>query len=206
MRDRGITRPGLKAGIAAAVAASGAAVLIWSLAFPDAPTPEAPMPSIRPLGMAALIAGLLLAANYFYAWRLVWRLRRGEGVIGSWTVAPDELARFRDAERARGKPRNNWRLPRGDWSHGLPVIFSADAVLAGHTLFRLAARGMSRFTHARIAHGSVPAVEFSMRLTIVGAGTQGRTARYRGHLRLPIAADAGAEAARAVGFFQRLVP
>jgi hypothetical protein len=204
MRDRGITRPGLKAGLAGALALAGAAALLWSLSVPAAPPDQPPGPSIRPLAVVALVVGGLMAANYLYAWTLVRRLRRGEGVIGRWVVAPAAFARFRDAERARTKRRNNWRMPRGDWPAGLPVIFSADAVLVGHSWFRLAAKGMSRFTFARIEHDVVPSVEFSMTLTVIGAGTQARTARYRGHLRVPIAADAGAEAARVVGFFQKM--
>lgn len=199
MRDRGITRSGLKAVIAAAVAVCGAASLWWSLADPA----HAAAPA-RPLGIVALIVGTLMALNYLHAHALVRKMRRGEGVIERWTVAPATFARFRDLERARKTRKNNWRMPRGDWPDGLPVIFSANAVLAGHTYFRLAGSGISRFTFARIEQDAVPSVEFAMRLTVVGAGTQGRTARYRGHLRVPIADGADVQAARVVSYFQRL--
>ena len=197
MRDRGITRPGLKASIAAALAVCGAASLCWSLADPA----HAPPPA-RPLGIVALIVGTLMALNYLYAHSLVRKMRRGEGVIERWTVAPATFERFRDLERARKKRKNNWRMPRGNWPDGLPVIFSANAVLAGHTYFRLAGSGVSRFIFARIEQDVVPSVEFAMRLTVVGAGTQGRTARYRGHLRVPIADGADVQAARVVSYFQ----
>ena len=85
------------------------------------------------------------------------------------------------------------------------MIFSQGAVLAGHTYFRLAGTGMSRFSFARIKQDAVPSVEFAMRLTIIGAGTQGRTARYRGHLRVPVADGAAVQAARIVAHFQNVV-
>lgn len=44
-----------------------------------------------------------------------------------------------------------------------------------------------------------------MTLTVIGAGTQARTARYRGHLRVPIADHADIEAARVVvGHFRKM--
>lgn len=199
MRDRGITRPGLKAAITAGIVACGAAAAIWSLLDPGAPPPA------RPLGIVAMVVGSLACLNYLYAQSLIRRMRAGERVVGRWIVPPESFARFREAERARKKRRNNWRMPRGDWAEGLPVIFTDDAVLAGHTYFRLSAKGMSRFSFARIEHDTVPSVEFSMTLTIIGAGTQSRTARYRGHLRVPIAPDAGIQAARVVSHFQRMV-
>jgi hypothetical protein len=188
----------LKAPIAGAVALCGAAALFWGLTDPAAPPPA------RSIGGVALVVGTLMALNYLYAHALIRKMRRGQGVIGRWTVAPASFNRFRDAERARKKRKNNWRMPRGDWPDGLPVIFSQGAVLAGHTYFRLAGTGMSRFSFARIEPDAVPSVEFAMRLTIIGAGTQGRTARYRGHLRVPIADGAGAPAARVVAHFQNL--
>lgn len=199
MRDRGITRPGLKAPIASAAALCGAAFLIWSLLSPE----TAPGPA-RPLGSVVLIVGTGMALNYFYADLLVRRMRRGDGVIGQWTVPPAAFQRFRDLERARKKRKNNWRMPRGKWPEGLPVIFAADAVVAGHTYFKLAGKGMTRFSFARIEQDLVPSVEFAMRLTVIGAGTQGRTARYRGHLRVPIADGASIQAAHVVAHFQRV--
>jgi hypothetical protein len=189
----------LKAPIAGALALCGAAALVWGLTDPAAPRPA------LSLGGIALVVGTFMALNYLYAWSLIRKMHRGEGVIERWTVAPARFNRFRDAERARKKRKNNWRMPRGDWPEGLPVIFSQGAVLAGHTYFRLAGTGMSRFSFARIEQDAVPSVEFAMRLTIIGAGTQGHTARYRGHLRLPIADGAGFQAARVVAHFQKIV-
>ncbi len=145
-----------------------------------------------------------MALNYLYAHSLVRKMRRGEGVIERWTVARGTFERFRDLESARKTRKNSWRMPRGDWPEGLHVIFSKNAVLAGHTYFKLSGAGISRFESARIEQDRVPSVEFAMRLTVVGAGTQGRTARYRGHLRVPIADGADIQAARVVAYFQGL--
>jgi hypothetical protein len=146
-----------------------------------------------------------MTLNYLYALALVRRMLRGENVIASWTVAPATFERFRDAERAGKRRKNNWRMPRRSGPAGLPVVFSADAVLVGDTWFRLLHKGISRFTFVRIEHDPVPFVEFAMTLTVIGAGTQSRTARYRGHLRIPIAEAADVEAARVVGHFRKFL-
>lgn len=202
MRDRGVTPSAWKVGLAAALAACGAAAIVWSIEVPPA-SPEAGSP--MPLGILALIVGTVATLNYLYALILVRRMRRGDGIIGKWIVPPDAFDRFRKIERSRKKRKNNWRMPWKKWPAGLPVFFSTEAVLVGNTWFRLHAKGVSRFTYARIEHDEVPSVEFSMTFTVHGAGTQGQTARYRGHLRIPIADGAGVEAARVVQHFKDLL-
>ncbi len=116
-----------------------------------------------------------------------------------------EFDRFRRVERARKTRKNNWRVPRGDWPSGLPVAFSANAVLVGDTYFKLLGKGISRFCNVRIETDAVSSVEFAMRMTVHGAGTLGQTARYRGHLRVPIAKVASVEAARVMSHFQQAI-
>jgi hypothetical protein len=203
MRDRGISNPGTKSWITSALALGGAAVLIWGLRSPD-PALQSTV-AAKTLGTVVLVIALLMTANYLYTRSLISRMRRGEDVIGRWTVAPDTFARFREIEHARKKRKNNWQVPRKDLPEGLEVIFTRRSVLVGNTWFRLAAKGMTRFANARIENDVVPSVEFSMRLTIVGAGTLYKTARYKGHLRVPIADGAAAEAARVVAYFRGLV-
>lgn len=152
-----------------------------------------------------MIVGALMAANYLYAFSLVRKLRRGEGVIASWTVPPAEFDRFRAVEGARKTRKNNWRMPRGDWPSGLPVVFGANAVLLGDTYFKLLGKGISRFWNVRIETDAVSSVEFAMGLTVHGAGTLGLTARYRGHLRVPIAMEGNVQAARVMSHFQQVI-
>lgn len=155
--------------------------------------------------MVTLIVGALMTVNYLYASSLVRKMRRGEGVIASWIVPSIEFDRFRGVERTRKKRKNNWRMPRGDWPSGLPVAFSANAVLVGDTYFQLRGKGMSRFCNVRIETDVVSSVEFAMRLTVIGAGTIPQTARYRGHLRVPIANVASVQAARVMSHFQQVI-
>ncbi len=204
MRDRGITKPSLKAAVAAAFAVGGLIASIWSFTG-GPPEPGSAKAVARTLGTGTAIVGALMTANYLYVLSLVCKLRRGEGVIASWSVPPLEFDRFRGVERARKKRKNNWRMPGGDWPSGLPVIFGTKAVLVGDTYFKLAGEGMSRFCNVRIETDAVSSVEFAMRFTVHGAGTQNMTARYRGHLRVPIAKGAGVQAARAIGHFQRVI-
>jgi hypothetical protein len=203
MRDRGISSPLLKSVITGALAVSGAAASTWGMQAPDPALRAAAV--ARTLGATVGIVALLMTANYLYAWFLIRRMRRGEDVIGRWTVAPDTFAKFSAIERARTTRRNNWRVPRTVKAGGLEVIFTRRSVVVGSTWFRLAAKGMTRFANARIENGGVPSIEYSMRLTIVGAGSLSQTARYKGHLRIPIADDASVEAARVLAHFRGLV-
>lgn len=204
MRDRGITKPGGMAAVAASLAVGGLIATIWS-STGAAPAPGSAERLARSLGTVTMIVGALMTVNYLYALSLVGKLRRGEGVIASWTVPPAEFDRFRGVERARKTRKNNWRMPRGDWPSGLPVVFGANAVLVGDTYFKLLGKGISRFCNVRIEADAVSSVEFAMRLTVHGAGTLGRTARYRGHLRLPIANAASVQAARVMSHFQQAI-
>ena len=206
MRDRGIRRPGVKAATAAVLAVCGAAAILWSAnSVPLTPEQASATRLARNLGGITLGIASLAMLNFLYAWALVRRMRRGDQVIGRWTVAPATFERFRDAERARKKGKNNWRIPRRTWPAGLPVIFSSKAVLVGDVYFTLFSKGISRFTYVRVESHPVAYVEFSMTLTVIGAGTQARTARYRGHLRVPIADGADIEAARVVGHFRGMI-
>jgi len=194
LRDRGITQPALKASIALAAALAGAAALAWGF-VDDAP------PAAHTLGAMALALGILAALNYFYAQSLMRRVRRGEDLIARWRVSPCTLTRFEQAERARKRGKNNWRGWRKHRPQGLDVIFAREAVVVGDTYFTLRKGGMSRITHVHIERGAVDHIQFAMTLTIAGAGSQPHTARYRGHLRIPVADNAGVEAARVVAYF-----
>jgi len=203
MRDRGISSPGTKSWITSGLALGGAAALIWGLQSPDPALPL--VAAAKTLGAIILIIALRMTANYRYTQLLIGKMQRGEDVIGRWTVTPDTFARFCVIEHARKKRKNNWRMPQYDMPNGLEVIFTRQSVLVGNTWFRLAAKGTSYFFNARIDNDTVCSVEFSMRLKVVGAGTLSQTARYKGHLRVPIADDSAADAARVVAFFRRLV-
>lgn len=204
MRDRGITKPSLMAAVAASLAVGGLIATIWSF-IGATPAPGSAEGIARNLGTVTMIVGALMTVNYLYALSLVRKLQRGEGVIASWTVPPAEFDRFRGVERARKTRKNNWRMPRGDWPSGLPVVFGANAVLVGDTYFKLLGKGISRFCNVRIETDAVSSVEFAMRLTVHGAGTLGQTARYRGHLRVPIANVAGVQAARVMSHFRQVI-
>ena len=194
----------MKATIAAASAVGGFSAMMWSFAGAT-PTPGSTEAVARSLGIVTLIVGTLMAMNYFYALVLVRKLRRGEGVIAKWTVSSAGFDSFRRVEKTRTKRKNNWRMPRGDWPSGLPVIFGANAVLVGDSYFLLRSRGLSRFYNVRIETDTVSSVEFAMCLTVLSAGSLGGTARYRRHLRVPISTLAGVEAARVVGHFRQFI-
>lgn len=208
MRDRGINNPGLKAAIAATVIVCGIVAVLWSAQGAGATPPGQGSAArvVRSLGIVTIAIAALMLLNYLYVLVLVRRMRRGDRVIGRWDLTAATLDRFRDAERVRKGRKNNWKIPRKLGAAGLPIIFSEDAVLVGNSYFPLVARGISRFGHAQIENHPVALMEFSMTVTMIAAGSQARTARYRGSLRIPIADDAGLEAAQVVGHFRQLVP
>lgn len=72
MRDRGITKPGLKAATAAALTIAGAVAAIWGAQnLPLSPDQPSAARVARNLGMVALVVGGLATANYLYALFLV---------------------------------------------------------------------------------------------------------------------------------------
>ena len=200
MRDRGITNAETRAPILAVVTGCLFIAVLW--AWTGASEPGSAKMLTRNLGSVLAAISALMTANYLYAASLARKLRRGEGVIGRWTVPQVEFDRFLAAERMMTKRKNNWRIPQGEWPSGLPVIFGRDALLVGDTYFKLLGKGISRFASVRIEQDIVSSVEFAMRLTAHGAIGLGQAARYRGHLRVPIASGASVEASRVVGHFE----
>lgn len=202
MRNRGVRRPGLAMVVCLVLAAGGAAAIAWGAATMEALGGEtgATAASIA-FGLLAAILGGLFFFNFLWAWRIVRAMRRGEGVIARWVVAPAAFERFRDAEAARRGAGNDYRLPRRTPKDGLEVIFSADAVLIGGTLFGLASTGLSRFTSARMAHTNPPCIEFGTKLSWVSSQPRMQLHHRTGNLRVPIADDAHLAAARILSHY-----
>ena len=208
MRNRGVRRPGLSVLICLAMAVGGALSVLWGAGRMSALGHETPATAAAiGLGLFAGLMGLLLLFNFLWALRLVGALRRGEGVIARWTVAPATFELFRDREeqlRAVGDD-NDYRVPRQTPAAGLEILFSEDSVLIGDTFFGLASTGMSRFRGVSLLPGSPSCLAFQ---TVMTGATNLSTIRIYhvpGTLRIPIAHNAGAAAARVLAHYQDVI-
>jgi hypothetical protein len=159
------------------------------------------------VGLLIAILGLLFLFNFLWAVRLVSALRRGEGVIARWTVAPATFEMFRDLEvqrRAAGDD-NGYRTPCKTPGSGLEVIFSADSVLIGDTFFGLASTGMARFQNVRLVPTSPPSLEFDTTLTWASNRSQIHVHHTRGKLRVPVAHNAREAAAKVLAHYENVI-
>src|SRR5687767_2780947 len=129
MRNRGVRRPGLSVLICIAMAVGGALSVLWGATRMNALGYETPTTaSAIGVGLFVGLIGFLFLFNFLWALRLVNALRRGEGVIARWTVAPATFELFRKREqrlRAAGD-ENDYRMPRKTPPKGLEILFSED--------------------------------------------------------------------------------
>jgi ABC-type glycerol-3-phosphate transport system permease component len=208
MRNRGVRRPGLSLALCAAAATGGALAIAWGVWRMDALGIETAATSASiGLGIVVAMLGALLSFNFAWALRLVRALRRGDGVIARWTVAPATFEMFRDLEdrlRSQGDD-NDLKVPRRTPPAGLDIVFSADAVLIGDTFFGLASTGFGRFSGVWRTSTVPPCLEFGTVLTWASNTSTLRIHHTKGVLRVPIAHDAGAAADRVLAHYQNVI-
>jgi hypothetical protein len=147
----------------------------------------------------------LLAVNFWRGIRVIASLRRGTNAIGRWTVTAAELAEFAASNKARNalgiEHHNEWHMPRDLPAAGIEVTFAPDRVLVGDTYFALSTTGLFRFTNVWMLAGTTLAIAFRTLLTL--ANRFGARVTL-GELRIPVSRLAGAEAARAVTYFEEM--
>jgi hypothetical protein len=159
------------------------------------------------LGILAAMVGFLFLFNFLWAVRLVRSLRRGDGVIARWRVAPATFELFRSLEsgfRAQGD-ENDYRIPRATPNSGVEIIFSADSVLVGDTFFGLTSTGFARFRNVRMLPTNPPVLEFDTTLTWATNRSQVLVHHTRGALRVPVAANAHRAAAKVLAHYENVI-
>jgi hypothetical protein len=195
MRNRGLSRPGLNMGICVAGVVLPA-LSIWSgVAEMNALGHETSSSAAR-IGIAIPIGVIcfFMFFNFLWGYRLIAAARRGEGVIGRWTVLPAELEAFRADEESRLRRDNDWKMPKKAPPEGIEVIFTENGLLIGGTYFGLVTTGMFRFEGVQMLPGNPLALEFGTVMTSVTNTTTVRFYRTRGVLRVPVS-RAGRDAA-----------
>jgi hypothetical protein len=161
------------------------------------------------IGLLPAILGPAMALNFWRGVRVFAAARRGENLIGRWTVYPADLPAFTAIDDARnahgGVYRNVWTAPRELPKAGLEIIFVADGVLVGDIYFALVTTGAFRFTGVGLLTDNLPAIEFSTEMTTIREGRSGGTPSPVGVIRLPIPRHGRDEATKVVDYFRRVV-
>jgi hypothetical protein len=178
--------------------------LAWGLSQPDVFTATKVTPGAIAIGLSVLPAIFmpLLTLNFLWTERKVRAARRGENVIGRWTVSAAELAAFATNNAARNALgptyHNEWKPPRKLPADGIEIIFAPDAVVAGRAFYALVTTGLFQFTSVHEVRESPPAIEFVV--------TTITTPHYRLYnaLRLPVAPSARGELDRVIDHFRRV--
>jgi len=141
--------------------------------------------------------------NFLWGYRVLAAARRGEKVIGRWTVTPAEAEAFRADDKRRGDAGydNDYRLPKKIPPGGLEVIFTDNSVIVGGTYFGLVTTGMFKFEGVQMLPENPLALEFGTVMTTVAGGNTVRVYRTRGLLRIPVSRAGRDEAVKVLGHF-----
>ena len=164
-------------------------------------------PGAIALGTALLPAIIMPMMTVYFLWaaRKVRAARRGENVIGRWTVSATELAEFVDGNAARSalgpSYRNEWKPPRKPPAAGIEIIFVPDAVVVGSAFYSLVTTGLFRCTGVQELRQNPPAIEFGV-ITVLASTTTVR--RFFNTLRLPVSRQARGELDRVLDHFRRV--
>ncbi len=201
-----VFRPGRSLLIAAVITAAGAASLAWGVTTMAAIKGETELTAVAvALGLLAVIFGPLLMINFYWAVRIVRRMRRGEGVIARWTVTPETFERFREDERRRGETDgpNDWSVPRRTPGEGVEVIFSEDGVLVDETYFGLASAGLAHVRAVETLADNPLALRFATAMTTTQWRSSGsELILIPGALRIPVATGANEDLARVLEHYR----
>lgn len=204
MRNRGLSHPGLNMGICVAGVALSA-LSIWSgVAEMNALGHETTASGLK-IG-AAIPIGVIcffMFFNFLWGYRVIAAARRGETVIGRWTVKPAEAEAFRADDKRRGDLGydNDYKLPKKIPPDGLEVIFTDNSVIVGGTYFGLVTTGMFKFEGVQMLPDNPLALEFGTVMTSVAGGNTVRVYRVRGLLRIPVSRAGREEAVKVLGHF-----
>jgi hypothetical protein len=210
LHDPGVRNP--RRNLLICLGVTGAALLLLALGLIEMSLDgwEDSISSGWKIGLAILpvIFAPLMAWNFWRGVKLFASIRRGEKVIGRWTVTAADVAEFAVLDDARnahgGEYLNNWRRPRAVPPKGLEIAFVPDGVLAGDVYYTLVTTGIFKFTKVGMLPTEPPAIEFVTILTMTRGGTAFSISRSIAVLRLPAPREADAAAARVLDHFRKV--
>ena len=202
-----LSRPAINVTIAAFVSLVSWCAIAWGLSEPGVLAATEASPGAIAIGTALLPAIIMpmMTVNFLWALRKMRAARRGENVIGRWTVSATELSEFVDNNAARSalgtSYRNEWKPPRKPPAEGIEIIFVPDAVVVGSAFYSLVTTGLFRFTGVQELRQNPPAIEFGV-ITVFASTTTVR--RFFNTLRLPVSRQARGELDRVLDHFRRV--
>ncbi len=204
MRNRGLSNPGLNMGICVAGVVLSALSILWGVAEMDALGHETSASGLK-IGIAIPVGVIcfFMFFNFLWGYRLIAAMRRGEKVIGRWTVTPEEAEAFRADDKRRGDAGydNDYKLPKKIPPGGIEVIFTDSAVLVGGAYFGLVTTGMFKFEGVQMLPDNPLALEFGTVMTTFAGGNSVRVYRATGLLRVPVSRAGRDEAVKVLGHF-----
>ncbi len=204
MRNRGLSNPGLNMGICVAGVVLSALSILWGVAEMDALGHETTASGLK-IGIAIPVGVIcfFMFFNFLWGYRLIAAMRRGEKVIGRWTVTPEEAEAFRADDKRRGDAGydNDYKLPKKIPPGGIEVIFTDSAVLVGGAYFGLVTTGMFKFEGVQMLPDNPLALEFGTVMTTFAGGNSVRVYRATGLLRVPVSRAGRDEAVKVLGHF-----
>lgn len=207
MHDPGLRNPRRNFLICVGVTLVAWAFVAWG-AYEMRAEEKETIGSALKVGLALLPAILGPAAiyNFWRGMKVFAAIRGGENEIGRWTVTAAELAEFAVIDNARnahgGEYLNVWTPPREMPPSGLEIIFVADGVLVGDTYFGLVTTGMFKFTRVGMLSEGPPTIEF---VTVTTWANRFSVRTSVGVLRLPVSRLAGADGARVLDYYRRVL-
>lgn len=166
-----------------------------------------------PLLMLGLFPALLcpiFLIHYLSKVRAFRDMRSGRRAIARWTVPAGEFRHFCEQEQripAGSIMTNFYKPPRTLPAEGVEVIFSEDAVLIGGGYFPLSTAGGRRLQSVRYIASDPQSIEFGTAMKTMVRTSSATTNTYRTAetLRVPVAADARAQAGKVVHRYQAII-
>jgi len=191
-------------GICVAGVVLSALSILWGVAEMDALGHETTASGLK-IGIAIPVGVIcfFMFFNFLWGYRLIAAMRRGEKVIGRWTVIPEEAEAFRADDKRRGDAGydNDYKLPKKIPPGGIEVIFTDSAVLVGGAYFGLVTTGMFKFEGVQMLPDNPLALEFGTVMTTFAGGNSVRVYRATGLLRVPVSRAGRDEAVKVLGHF-----
>jgi hypothetical protein len=210
VRQRGLSRPVLTALIAGGVTLIAAIAVAAGLLIMQAEGRETGLSaSLIGIGLFVFIMGG--AATILFVWSavVIRNIRDGRNLIARWTVAPDELDRFRAGDAARSalgdEYRSIWSAPEISPPEGLDVRVAPDAVLIGEDYVGLSTTGLNRFSAVQRIVKAPAALEFRLHMAEARGATVQRLVSLTSLLRVPASHSAPDEVAKALDHFERVL-
>lgn len=195
-------------GIALAITLLSWGLLLWGVLEVRANDWQETTGTAWKIGLTLFPAfvGPLAFLNFWWAVRIVERLRRGENVLASWRVSGGALVDFSRHDKARNAlgPEfdNDWTPPDEPPPNGIEVIFGPMGVWVHDSYFTIYTSGFYKFNAVDILPDRPACIEFRTVTTTVSNISVISVRRFAAALRLPVPDPQAPEAVAVLGHYR----